>query len=284
MPVTLAARGHAELLADGRADRRSGLDDHMLGRVRKSFPYLVRWVVALEGAGGTSIDALPAVDADDVDEIIGHSRHDDRVPAATRRMQRGHALNIVARANASAADDALLGIAQHRRAGEVLLVNPAVAFEADVHDPQLLGQRLEFALLALRARQALLRMVREHQLGDHLAGVADLGRVREDFHPLADGVVARGAQRALALDLDRANPADAVRGEVRMVAQRRYVYPGLLSRRQDSHPSLGLDVLAVDFDVNCCHSYSPFVALSLRARIANPAQQGGGWPNKGVAT
>ena len=163
-------------------------------------------VVALERAGGAAVDALAAVDADRVGQVVAQARARSSMsqprPAACSAAD---ALDVVAGPHAAPAEDALVGVADDRQAGCVDLVVLALALEPHFLDAKLLRQLLKLALLVLGAGEALLRMVREQQLDDHPARLAHLGRVRLDFHSLGDRVGAGRAERALALDLDRAD-------------------------------------------------------------------------------
>ena len=75
-------------------------------------------------------------------------------------------LDLAADANASAAEDALFGIADDRRARQVLLVALAVTGEDPVADAHGLRQPLQFAVAVTFARVAVHRVVVHQQLDE----------------------------------------------------------------------------------------------------------------------
>src|SRR5690606_33615329 len=81
----------------------------------------------VERAGGARRDARAAGDAGAVDEGRVHPRHDLRAPAAARVGERERALDLVARANAASADDALVEIHLDVRVPVVLRIDVPLA-------------------------------------------------------------------------------------------------------------------------------------------------------------
>ena len=112
----------AEALADGRARAGRGLDDDVLGRVVDGRPDLVGRVVGPQRAGRAAVDALAAVDADHVGQRLVHEGRDLGLVAAADGLQHADLLQVDAGADAAAAEDALVHVADDGVARAVDLV------------------------------------------------------------------------------------------------------------------------------------------------------------------
>ena len=146
----------AETLADGRPRTGRRLNDHVPLGVVDGGPDVVRGVVGLQGAGGAAVAALPAVDADHVGQRLLQEGGDARAVAAADRLQHADLLEVDARADAAAAEDALVDVPHDGVAGRVDLVARRLgAAEAVVIDAVLRGQRLEFAMIVPHAGAAV---------------------------------------------------------------------------------------------------------------------------------
>ena len=103
--------GHAEGLADGDADGGGDLNDDGLGGVGQGVPDGFEFGGGGEGAGGADAGALAAVDALDLAHGLVEGGEDGRLVAAVGEVNRADALNLVAEADAVAAEHALVGVA-----------------------------------------------------------------------------------------------------------------------------------------------------------------------------
>ena len=111
--VSALARRQAEALADRRPRAGRGLDDDVLVRVVDGGPDLVGRVVRPQGAGRAAVDALPAVDADHVGQRLVQEGGDLGAVAAVEGLQHADLLQVDAGADAAAAEDALVHVADH---------------------------------------------------------------------------------------------------------------------------------------------------------------------------
>ena len=137
-------------------------------------------------------------------------------------FQHAHLLQVDARADAAAAEDALVHVADHRVARRVDLVSRLVhVAEAERIDAVLGGQRLQLAVLVAAAGVAVAVVAGQQQIDDVPPGPPHLGRVGADLDRRGDRIAARGLQGPLSVDLDDAHPADPRQAKVLMVAERR---------------------------------------------------------------
>ncbi len=203
----------------------------------------------MQRAGRAAVDALPAVDADDVAERLVEVGPDARLVAAPDRLEHAHFLDVDAGPDASAAQHALVGVPNH---GVARLVDRIPRLgdvaEPEVVDPVLLRQRLQLAVVVALAAVALAVVGREQQVHDVPARLAHLRRVGLHLDRRGHRVGARRLQRPLAFHLDDADPAHAGDAEVGMVAQRGDPDPQLLGGVEDRRAQRDLVVLAVDGD------------------------------------
>ena len=104
--------------------------------------------------------------------------------------------------------------------------------------------------LELAGRQAVRVVVAEDELEHHAAVLDDALGVGGDDHPLLDLRPAADRRVVAALDLDRADAAGAVGGELRLVAQRRDLDAQDAAGLEDRLAVLDLELPAVDGDAD----------------------------------
>ena len=131
-----------ERFADGDAHRRSDLEHNALILVVQRAPYTADVVIHGDRGGGAHGGALTAADAVGLGELLVERRHHAEIGAAVREVDDVHALDLLARAHAVAAEDALVRVAQHRGRRAVDLVVLARIGEANSAHTELLGQLL----------------------------------------------------------------------------------------------------------------------------------------------
>ena len=177
---------HVKFFAELYADGRCGTDDHMHFGIGERFPDLVGVVTLGERAGRADADALTAVDAG-----CGRQRQIERacdvgLEAALVCADDVAVLVVFADRYAAAAKDALRIVADEMDRGIVDVRLGGCAVELVRVAAVFLGKRLQFAVAASHAAQAVHAVVRKHQLEGHLAGCAKRGRVRLHFHAFCD--------------------------------------------------------------------------------------------------
>ena len=243
------ARLKAEALADARARARGSLDHDVLGRVVNGRPDLVGRVVRPQRAGRAAVDALSAVDADDLAQrLVNEGFHFGRLGAAGH-FQHADLLQINAGAHAAAAEDALVHVAHDGVAGAVNLKAGFIGMpEAEEVYAVLLGQRLQLAVVVAGAGVAFPIVLREQQVEDVPPGLAHLAGVRADGDGRGDGISAGCLKCPLPLHLDGTDAADAGHTEILVIAQRRNVNVQLLRGLQNRGAHRHLDLLVVNCD------------------------------------
>ena len=148
-----------------------------------------------------------------VNAPVGHTathvegRRDGRVETAANGTEGAHGLDVVAYALAPAAEYALVHIPHDGRSEFLLPLGQFTAAERHLGDIQPGDKGLEFALAALRTGEAIVRVVREYQLGDCLASLDDPHRIGPYDHVGHTLGRACWSQVAAALDFDDAEPA-----------------------------------------------------------------------------
>ena len=105
------SRPNSSPMADARRGGR--LDDDVLVGVVDGGPHLVGLVLGVQGAGRAAVDALAAVDADDVAERHVLEGLDGDLVAAADGLEHADFLHVDAGADAAAAADALVHVAHH---------------------------------------------------------------------------------------------------------------------------------------------------------------------------
>ena len=113
------ARMQPERFADGDAHRRGDLEDDAFILVVQRAPHAADVVIHGDRGGGAHGGALTAADAVGLGELLVECRHYAEIGAAVREVDDVHALDLLARAHAVAAEDALVRVAHDRGAGGV---------------------------------------------------------------------------------------------------------------------------------------------------------------------
>ena len=259
---------HAEGLADGDTDGRSGLEDDGLGLVVEGAPDVVLVVDLGKSADGAGLDALAAEDALGVGELLEAGGSDDGVESAADAGEDADGLDVVAGVFAATAHDAFVKVAADGGAALVELVRGLLAAVLQVVDAELFGDLLEFAVQALRAGEAIFRVVRKEQVEDGAARVDGAERVGVDDHAFHDGRAAGGGQIGALFDLDDADTAgtasvlDVERIHLEMAESRDF---DIEFFRGFEDGGTGLDGygLVVDGKIDCAHS--SVMLLSVRS-------------------
>ena len=200
----------------------------------------------LQSAHGADHGALTAESAVGIADRDILGRTDQGLEAAVLSVQNAHFLDLVAHADAAAAEDALGHVAgegfAHVDVAEVLL-----ALVAAFGDAQLQAQSLQFAGLVAFAGQAVAVMVGDQQLVKDLAGFADTLGIGEDVHAVACFHHAGGLQAAgVAHFFDHADTAGAEFMDAFQVAQAGDMDAVLLGCLQDSAALSGFALDAID--------------------------------------
>jgi hypothetical protein len=160
----IGADREAECLADGDTDGRGELGHAEGVRVEELVPDFLGVVVLNDRAGRAVSGALAAANAWGVRQADVAGRSDAGVDAALQEGEGPDVLDLLADLDAAAAADALARVQDD---GPGRLVDGQVgndAVESDVANPEVGGDRLEFAVLVSAAGQALVRVLLE----DHL--------------------------------------------------------------------------------------------------------------------
>ena len=173
---------HAEFLAEGDADGRSGLRDDDLVGIAEVVEQTVGIVTLGQGAGRADRHALAAVGAVRILEHPVEGRGDGGVETAADGTQHTHRLNGVAHTLAAAAEDALVHVARDGGRHLFLAGRLFATLERHLADIEAHYQALQFAVAALGAGKAIVRVIGEHELGDGLAGADHAGGVGLDHH------------------------------------------------------------------------------------------------------
>ena len=199
---------HAKFLTKSHADSGSGLHDNLLGRIGNSLKHIADVVDEGESTHGAHLDALAAVDAAAVAEVLLESGSDDGLETTVDTAQGTDRHELVAHRLAAAAHDALVHIAVDAE-GAVLTVGGGSALEGDFLDAETLGKALQLAVAVFLALETVVRVVAEDKLDDGFAGVDDAGTVGKHFHAFHHVGGAGGSQIAAAFHLDNTHAASA---------------------------------------------------------------------------
>ena len=206
------ARFHAQLFAERYADSRRDLADDDLVGIVDGVPYAFRIVLFANRRRRAHAGALSAVGAGYVGQILLEGRRDHGVKAAAGVTVYVHLLYVAAHADAAAAENTFILIADETGIGIVYRMGfhfPAV--EAPRADAQVGGHLLKLAVAVLLAGQTVLRMICQQELHDHTAGRPHLARIRLDDHAFGYGITAAGDQSFGAADFADAETARAFR-------------------------------------------------------------------------
>ena len=240
------AGGNAEAFADAHADGGSGLHDHVLVGVVDGGPDAFLMVGLFQSANGADHGALTAESAVGIADrdILGGA--DQGLEAAVLSVQDADFLDLVADADAAAAEDALGHVAGEGFA-DVDVAEVLLAFVAAFGDAQLQAQSLQFAGLVAFAGQAVAVMVGDQQLVQDLAGFAYALGIGEDLHTVAGFDHAGGLQTAgVAHFLDHADTAGAELVDAFQIAQAGDMDAVLLGRLEDGASLSGFAFDAID--------------------------------------
>jgi hypothetical protein len=255
---------HAGVAAVGRSfergvDRHDGATAHVhVERAAHAAVRTRRGDRALDGlvgaeralvdrAGRARRGAGAARDAARVREARVETGGDARAVAAAHVREGEGALDLVARAHAAPAHDALVELHREVRVSIVGRDPRRRATEAALLHPEMLG---DLAQLVARARacERVLRVVPQHELDDAL-GHAQRGRLAGiDHHAVAQRRGARGDRAARAAHPDEAHATSPIRREARIEAERRDVDVLASRELEDRLSLLALDVVAIEDD------------------------------------
>ena len=262
------ACGLAEALGDAHADSGSGLDHHVLVGVVQGPQDTVLVAGLLQGANGADHGALTAVGAVGAADGQVKGGGDDGVEAAVGSGQDRSGLDLLADADAAAAQDALVGVTG-QGLGHVDGVQGALALVVGAVHAQLTAQSLEFAVLVAVAGQALLVVVGEQQLIHGLARFQHTGVVGVDDHAVlgfhhAGGLQVLGGRADL---LHHADTAGAVLMDAFQIAQLGDVNAVELGGLQDGAAGGSYAFFPVDGESDICHF--TYLLSQRRQRLAS---------------
>ena len=157
-----------------------------------------------------------------------------------------NALDFRAHADASAAEHALLAVADDRMARQFEREPLSPALEMPRPHAHRIGQVLQLAVAVALAGLAIHVVIVQEQFDDVAPGLADGGRVGLHLHPFPDLRTARGHVKAHALHVDDAHAARAGQAQVGMVAEPGDADPQLLGRLHDRRAGIDLEWRVVD--------------------------------------
>ena len=120
---SVCPRFHAELLAYGNAHGGSDLKYDPCIRIIQTFPCLPDLIPDGDGAGGAGGRTLPAADAVRICQLLVECGHDLQLASAVCKVQNTHPLHFLAGANAVAAEDTFIGVADNGGRGGILFIN-----------------------------------------------------------------------------------------------------------------------------------------------------------------
>ena len=153
------ARFKTEFLTDCHADRRSSLHDHSLGGIVDGVPDFLHIADTGDGTHGADVDALTAEGTGGIRQR-DHAGSADLGGEATAVAGEGtHSLHFVTDRFAAAAHDTFAQVAHDRFAGRIHGEFVFRTFVFDFIDAEFRSQFLQFAILVLRAGQAIHRVV-----------------------------------------------------------------------------------------------------------------------------
>ena len=245
-----------ERFADGDAHRRSDLEHNALILVVQRAPYTADVVIHGDRGGGAYGGALAAADAVGLGELLVECRHYAQIGAAVRKVDDVHALDLLARAHAVAAEDALVWVAHDRGAGGIEREMLARILKPDAAHTEAQRQPPQLARAGLFANGTVTVVRGKQKLDDHPAVFEQPGSVRLDGEPVARLHGAGGVDAAPVV-LHDAHTARAVNGEIGVVAQRRHIDARLADNGENVFLPVERDALAVDIHDSLCHIFTP---------------------------
>ena len=253
------ALGDAELVAQRHTDRRSHLRHHNGVGVRQRVPDLIDVGLDADGAGGTHHPALAAVDAVGLSDGLVEGRGHQRAGAAVGKVDGVHGLDIVAHADAVAAEDALIGVANDGGRAFVDGVPGLPVLEPDPVHAHAVSQLQQMTLAAFHAGGAVPVMGRQQQLQDRPAVAHEPRGIGVDHHAIPRRLRAGGKGLAPVI-LHGAQAAGTVNGQFGMVTKGRYID----LRIADHGQNIGLIGKFHPLTVNGHKSHSSILLTSLR--------------------
>ena len=160
-----------------------------------------------KSAGGTNSNTLTAIGAVGVGEHLVEGGCDSGVETAADSAEDTYRLNVIADTLATAAVNALLHVARDG-GGELLLALALFAIVVrHLADVKTHYQTLQLTVTALRAGQAIVGMVAEHELSNGFAGTNDTATVSVNHHTRSHAGSTGGSQIAAAFNLNNTNAA-----------------------------------------------------------------------------
>ena len=199
---------HAEFFTEGNADGGSSLDDDFLGRVGDGLHDFGDIVDEGECSDGAYLDALAAVDAAAVTEVLLESGSHNGLEATVDTTEGTGGHEFVTHGLAAAAHDAFVHVAINAE-GAVFAIVGLFAFEGDFLDAETFGEALQFAVAVLLALEAVVRVVAEDKFNDGFACIDDASAMGQHFHAFHNIGGTGGSQVAAAFDLDNTDAASA---------------------------------------------------------------------------
>ena len=210
-------------------------------------------IVNGDSAGGGHGGALAAAHALRLAQLFVKGRHHLQLAAPEGKVQNALSLQLLAHPHAVAAQDALVGVPEHRVAGVILLVPGLIVGETDMPHAKALGQLLQSAVAAFGTGSAGAVMGRQQQLQYHPPVPQQPGGVGPDLHAVPGLHGAGGVDLPGLYVLHDAHTARAVNGQVGVIAERGDVDTRLADDRQHVALAVKGHPLPVDDHNSLCH-------------------------------
>ena len=219
-PRNQRPRLQAETLAQRGPHRRRRLDHNRLGLVIQGRPDELDIAFLGKRPHRAYRRALPALHTRHRVEVGPKGRANHGLEPAELREQRPHRLDLSAYGNTPPALDALALVPHHAGRAGIHTGRRLHAGVSDCLNIQLIGQRLEFAVVVAVTGLAIPVMLREQKLDHRAPRLTHPLGVGGDFHPLRHRHDTGGRQRLGAFDLHHADPARANGVDILQMAQR----------------------------------------------------------------
>ena len=191
LALNVGAYRHAEALAEGNSDGRSGVNNNVLLGIRNSREYIVDLILLGESAGRTCDDTLSAGNAGNVGELLLIDKL------------------LAAGCHAATAEYALLVVSHKMRGGIVDLGRSHSSVILVLVHAVLIAELLKLAVAASDAGETLLVVIGENEFQRCLSAVADSGSIGKYLHALVYGINACRDKRTRTLDFYNADTAGA---------------------------------------------------------------------------
>ncbi len=246
---------------------RSGLDNHMLGRIEEDLPDLVRIVLLGQRPSRTDQSTLPAEGTGRIVNRSFKERGHLGVEAPLGQGDGRHALDLPADRHAALAEDALGAIDRERR--RVLIAARRMLFALDLHtaDTQLPREAEQFTVLRPNTGGAGDVVVGEDQFEHHLPGFPDGLAVGLDHHAFGHRQGACGLEPAGAGCLDQAHPAGTDLVDLLQITERRNA--DTIHPRRFQHRRTGLHGDGAPVYGQVDHAAAPLVSNSVELAHIN---------------